>query len=293
MDCETAKTELTPYATRMSSSGPADYQESERSIRGYVETAAAYGFPVTLFAHPEVAVSQAALLLELQEQGTCLGLHLHPYKLKGEKYRYDLGAYTASAQRTILQEAMQEWESALGQPPRYFRGGYFSANDATYGVLHELGFRGGSLSNPGRVLPAHCSMWAGAESYPHRAHFGFRQIKGDSDLINIPVAGAFSRPVERGHAGEQGYEWSYIPHTYDHRAIIRDVLQRFLADKPRFGTIVTDSHNDQDYADPDHLSSRNLVVTLTSIRKFCQELALQPVGITLDALCDLVLAEGR
>jgi len=289
MDCETAKSDVTPYATQMSGSGPIDYHESARSIRGYVETASSYGFPTTLFVHPEVAVGNMELLLSLEKQGACLGLHLHPYKFKSQNYEYDLGAYSASDQREILHKAMQVWESALGKPPAYFRAGYFSANDSTYRVLHELGFRGGSLSNPGRILPSHCSVWAGAEVYPHRAHLGFRQIKGDSDFINVPVSGAFGRPVARGHAGEQGYEWSYIPHTYDHREIIQDVLKRFADDVPRFGTIVTDTHNDQDYSDPKHPARQNLELILRSIQDFCKELDMKPVGITLDALCELVL----
>ena len=291
MDCETAKSDVTPYATQMSGSGPLDYRESERSIRGYVETAASYGFPTTLFAHPEVAVGNTELLLALEKHGACLGLHLHPYKLKGQNYKYDLGAYSATEQREILYRAMQVWESALGKPPQYFRAGYFSANDNTYQVLHELGFRGGSLSNPGRILPSHCSVWAGAEVYPHRAHFGFRLIKGDRDFINVPVSGAFGRPVARGHAGEQGYEWSYIPHAYDHRKIIQDVLRRFAGYEPRFGTIVTDTHNDQDYSDSEHPARQNLELILRSIQDFCKEMDLKPVGITVDALCELVLKD--
>ena len=92
MDCESAKLDVSPYASSMSSSGPADYAKSERSIRGYVETAGASGYPVTLFAHPEVAIAQRELLLELQDEGACLGLHLHPYKLSDGRYEHDLGA---------------------------------------------------------------------------------------------------------------------------------------------------------------------------------------------------------
>jgi hypothetical protein len=160
-------------------------------------------------------------------------------------------------------------------------------------VLDELGFLGGSLSNPGRVLPEHCSVWAGAEPYPHRAHSGFRLIRGESDFVNVPVSGAFGRPVARGHAGEKGFEWSYIPHAYDHREIVSDVLNRFRVDSPNFGTFVTDTHNDQDYSNNSHPATRNLVLTLASITEFCQRLDLEPVGITLDALCDLVLAENN
>ena len=291
MDCETAKSDVTPYATQMSGSGPRDYDESERSIRGFVETASSFGFPVTLLAHPEVAVGNKDLLLELEDKGACLGLHLHPYKLKDQNYKYDLGAYAASEQREIFQRAIAVWESALGKRPRYFRAGYFSANDSTYRVLQELGFLGGSLSNPGRILPSHCSVWAGAEVYPHRAHFGFRLIEGNSDFINVPISGALGRPVAQGHAGEQGFEWLYIPHTYDHKEIVKDILKRFVDEAPRFGTLVTDTHNDQDYSDANHPASRNFERILRSIAHFCNEMDLEPVGITLDRLCELVLKD--
>jgi hypothetical protein len=293
MDCETARCDVTPYGLEMSGSGPADYEESARSICGFVETAERFGYPVTLLTHPEVAIENRELLLKLQAKGACLGLHVHPYKLKGKKHKHDLGAYPANEQREILQQAMASWGAAIGSAPRYFRAGYFSANDFTFGVLEDLGFLGGSLSNPGRVLPEHCSVWAGAEPYPHRAHSGFRLIRGESDFVNVPVSGAFGRPVARGHAGEQGFEWSYIPHTYDHKEIIRDVVDRFKVDCPRFGTIVTDTHNDQDYTDPNHPSSQNLLLMLESITEYCGNLDLEPVGITLDALCELVLAENN
>ena len=288
MDCETARSDLTPDAIRMSDSGPADYRESARSIRGYAETGATYGYPVTLLAHPEVAVENADLLLDLRNRGACLGLHVHPYKLRHRKYRHDLGAYSARDQSRIIKGAMQEWESALGRPPRYFRAGYFSANDQTFGVLSDLGFAGGSLSNPGRVLPAHHSVWAGAEPYPHRAHRECRLNAGDSDFINVPVSVDFGRPVRRGHAGEQGYEWSYVPHPYDHVAVIQNVLERFVVDEPRFPVIVTDSHNDQEYRDPDHPARLNLELILRTIMDTCCRMGLRPEGITLDALCRLV-----
>ena len=288
MDCESAKVDVSDHGTAMSGSGPAEYNESERSIRGYVEAAAAAGFPVTLFVHPEVAVAHVDLLHDLRSSGTCLGLHLHPYKFAGDRYEHDLGAYTGDDQRSILSEAIAVWENALGFRPLYLRAGYFSANDSTVGVLQSLGFKGGSLSNPGRILPDHASVWSGAHPYPHRAHDAFRLLAGDSDFIEVPVSVAFSRPVKRGHAGEQGFEWPYIPHTYDHAEVIGDILDRFRKDKPAFGTIVTDTHNDQDYTDPDHTSRRNLDTILNAIVTGCDVRKLTPTGITIDRLCDLV-----
>ena len=199
-----------------------------------------------------------------------------------------MGASTAREQREILGKAAEAWARALGQHPSYFRAGYFSANDATFGVLHELGFRGGSLSNPGRVLPEHCSVWAGAPVYPHRAHLGFRLIAGDSDFVEIPVSVDFQRPMHRGDAGEVGYEWPYIPSkTYDHAQVIAHIAERIKADSPNVGVIVTDTHNDQDYTDPEHPASSNLRLILDAIESSCADAGLRPVGATVRSLCDL------
>jgi peptidoglycan/xylan/chitin deacetylase (PgdA/CDA1 family) len=292
MDCEPAKTDVTPYASKMSGSGPSDYHESERAIMAYCAAVASYGYAVTIFAHPEIAVHHRDLLLELQDQGACLGLHLHPYKFGKGRHKYDLGAYSAAEQREMLLEAVEVWEKALGQMPLYFRAGYFSANDSTFRVLQALGFRGGSLSLPGRVLPGHHSVWAGAELYPHRADLNFRQRKGDSDFVEVPVSVDLARPVQAGTVGEPVYEWPYIPaHIYDHREVIRDILERFRSDTPRCGTIVMDTHNDQDYADPKHPSSVNLALILAAISSLCAQQGMRPVSTTVEHLCDLVLSD--
>ncbi len=294
MDCEPAKIDVTAYGSMMSASGPDDYQESERSIRAYVATVKQAGFSTTLFAHPEVAAAHSQLLLELQDEGACLGLHVHPYKLKGGRYQHDLGAYSGPAQRQILREASDVWEEALGQKATYFRAGYFSANDFTFGVLKELGFKGGSLSIPGRILPEHCSVWAGADPYPHRAHLGFRQLRGDSDFIEIPVSMDFERPTNRGAANEQGYEWLYIPaERYEHPEIVRHIVQRVHAEAHPHGVIVTDTHNDQDYSQGDHPARVNLDLTLRSIERCCAEVGVRPVGATVARLCDRLRLEQK
>jgi len=290
-DCETAKCDLGPYAISMSSSGPADYAESERSLRGYAAVAKAWGMPLTLFVHPEVAVHNRALVLELEAQGACLGLHLHPYKLVRGDYRYDVGAYSAAQQRQMFTLAGQMWEEALGRSPRYFRAGYFSANDSTYRVLAELGFRGGSLSIPGRILPSHCSVWAGAEPCPHRAHLDFRQLAGDSDFIEAPIAVDFQQPHLHGHAGDQGFAWPYIPANYDHRLTIQHLCERFKAEEPRYKVIVLDTHNDQDYTEPAQPARRNLDLILSCVQSECAQRGMRLRGATVRDMCDLVQRE--
>jgi len=193
-------------------------------------------------------------------------------------------------QRSVLRAAATSWQEALGQQPFYFRSGYFSANDSTFEVLEELGFRGSSISNPGRVLPEHQSVWAGTEPYPHKVHLAFRQLRGTSRLVEVPISVDYQRPVQKGAAGEKGYEWLYIPAAYNHREIVRDLLKRAKVDMPPIFALVLDTHNDQDYFDPQHAARMNLDLILGSVESLCEEMDLRPVGATLESMCDLVLS---
>ena len=289
MDCEPALFECSPLAIKLSGTGPATHEEGESSIRAYVEAADYEGYPVTLFAHPEVALAQTALLLEMQRSGACLGMHLHPYKFDPIKYPRDLGAFTAGQQVEMIAAASEVWSDALGQPPRFFRGGVYSANDATFGVLLDLGFEGGSLSVPGRVLPRAMAIWAGAELYPHRANLSFRHIRGDSDFIEVPMSSDTSRPMESGELGEIGFEWPYVASTkYKHDEIVRNVIARSIEDRASFPTYVTNTHQDQDYADPQHPASVNLRTIFRTLRESASEFGISLTGRTIAEMCDLV-----
>lgn len=73
MDCEPVRDAAT---VTPASSGPVSYEDSATFIRGYTQQAEQYGFPISFFVHPEVAVAHPELFLELeQEKGACLGLH--------------------------------------------------------------------------------------------------------------------------------------------------------------------------------------------------------------------------
>ena len=289
MDCEPALFECSPLAIRLSGSGPADHEEGEQSIRGYVEAARVEGYPVTLFAHPEVAVAQSKLLRELQGEGACLGMHLHPYKFDPERYPMDLGGLPADKQREAISEAKRVWSDAVGQHPTFFRGGVFSANDDTFGVLAENGFEGGSLSCPGRVLPTAMAVWAGAELYPHRADLTFRQIVGDSDFVEIPISVDPSRPMADGDRHEAGFEWPYVPsRKYDHGTVARNIVQRAAKEDHAFPTYMTNTHQDQDYGDPNHPSSVKLQTIFESLRRAADESGLELVGTTVAEMCDRV-----
>jgi hypothetical protein len=97
------------------------------------------------------------------------------------------------------------------------------------------------------------AVWAGAELYPHRANLSFRQITGTSDFIEVPISVDMSRPMATGDRHEAGFEWPYIQsRNYDHKAVVRGVLKRSVEDDAMFPTYVTNTYQDQDYADPLH-----------------------------------------
>jgi hypothetical protein len=80
-----------------------------------------------------------------------------------------------------------------------------------------------------------------------------------------------------------------VPAAYNHREVVEHIVQRVASENASFGTIVLDTHNDQDYPDPEHHASANLELILSAIRTACEEMSLRPVGATLESMCRLVL----
>lgn len=283
MDCEPVRDEVPEDVRSISLSGPESWEQSERAIRGYIRACGDFHLPVTLFVHPEVAAAHRDMLLEAEAAGACLGLHIHPYKLAGSEYKYDVGAYTAAEQLKMIREASAKWEEILGRGPLYFRGGYFSANDATFSVLTELGFFGGSLSNPGRVLPGHYSVWAGAPDYIHPVHPAFRQAASeDYPFIEVPVAVDYSRPVSRGAAGEAGFEWPYAAaFSYDHKKAASNIVDRLIRENNAFPLYVTDVHNDQELGDLGDPALRNFKEGVETVFRRSEEEGFAVKGTTV------------
>jgi peptidoglycan/xylan/chitin deacetylase (PgdA/CDA1 family) len=298
MDCEPPGSEITAHARSKSATGPTDYGASESSIRGFASLCGDLGLTPTLFVHPQVGERHRDLFLALRAEGACLGLHLHPYKLNPD-YREDLGAYPAETQREILTEAIDRWEAIFDEHPRYVRPGVFSASDATYRVLSDLGFAGGSVSTPGRVKPDAAAVWAGAPLDPHRGHAAFRMLPGDLDFVDVPVTVDRARPVTGGHLGQGGYESLYVSDieaealdpeasAYDLAAVTRNTLERIKRERPAHPALVTNTHNNMAYGDPDHRARANLRTVARTAGTYCEggDLSLEPT--TLDAFVETV-----
>ena len=147
-----ADCEATQHAIRDAALG-------ERSTRGLAEIAAGEGLRVTLLAIPTDLEASPALYRELERDGHEIGLHVHP---ADQGYEEFLGVYGPEDQKKIVGEAADRFAQVMGRRPANVCIGYGSANDHTYPVFAELGFRHGHISIPSRILPECASVWAGA-----------------------------------------------------------------------------------------------------------------------------------
>ncbi len=303
MDVEPPVHDTHPTAT-----GPSNWADSEKFIRGYVDRAGEFGFPVTFFIHPEVAVEQAGLFDELRERGCCVeGLHLHPWKFRDGVYRSHFGGLGENDMRAVLSEAVSMWQSGMGRRPLYFRPGTFSANDLMYQVLVDLGFRGGSCSLPGRVWPRMNAVWTGAAPDPHRAHATFRQLVGSLPFANMPVSVDFSRT--RATTGVRWQEVDPASASLEDNTLVGHLDMRPDWQEADYETIAANitgqvrqrgatipvmnciTHNDNDFSDPGDRVCGNFVRAMQAMVDAAGAAGMKPVGTTLETIVDLVLTE--
>jgi hypothetical protein len=180
MDCQ-------PAATTTAPEGPKSWEQSARSIDGFCTRLLNAGYPPTLFVTPWCAEQHDPLMEELATCGVELGLYVQPQSLIGGGYGRYLGQYGRDEQRTIVSLAMSRFQDALGHRPQSCRPAMFSASDDTFSVLHELGFRQGSVSSPGRQVPLHEAVWTGAPADPHYVDSRSRLRSGDLAFLEVPV----------------------------------------------------------------------------------------------------------
>jgi hypothetical protein len=307
MDVEPPTADTHPTAT-----GPDNWEDSEKFIRGYADRADEFGYPVTSFIHPEVTEVQADLFLELGEKGHCVdGLHLHPWKFRDGKYKAHFGGLSEDDMRAALSECISMWQGGMGRRPLYFRPGTFSANDNMYRVLVDLGFRGGSCSIPGRIWPRMNAIWTGAEPDPHRPHAEFRQLAGDLEFANMPVSVDFSQrtltsgsnwqkvdesaassPDENTVSGHRDMrpDWSDADADF-YKRTANNIVEQLIARDPSIPTISTITHNDNDFTNPNDRVCKNFMMALKEMTEACKSRGIEPVGATVADICDMVLAK--
>lgn len=295
MDCEPTKATSHPAAT-----GPVDWELGERAVEGYAAIARSYGFPITYFVHPETAIAQADVFRGLEARGACLGLHMHPWKYslwkhQGTRYLAHYGNLTENEQRELLAESSDLWRDAIGYRPRYFRPGTFSANDSIFKVLSELGFRGGSCSAPGRLMPEMGAVWASTEADPHRGNASFRHVKGTLDFANMPLSADFSRLLE-GRIGRRMHP-DFRPDTdwltqygVTAESIATNIVSQVVERASAVPVINFISHNQYDYQDDADAACQRYRRLLDALCAACEKAGVRPVGATLAEIVDRVLS---
>jgi peptidoglycan/xylan/chitin deacetylase (PgdA/CDA1 family) len=228
MDCE-------PVTPRAVKTGPKTWVLSARAIEGFCNRLSNAGYPATLFVSPACAEEHGPLMEELAERGVELGLHIHPPNLDAQRFTRYLGHYRAEEQRAIAEEAVDRIYDAIGARPRSVRSGAFSANDATFQVLYQLGFRQGSLSIPGRDLPRDAVGWIDAELDTHYVDSSNRLRAGALPFLELPVTSDPNRYYRQGHPSDLRIENSTVDDW--HRPLIEQHLERLSASNAAFRTL--------------------------------------------------------
>jgi len=294
MDCEPTTQTTHPTAT-----GPHDWELGRRACEGYAYIAGKYGFPVTYFIHPEAAVAQADMFKNLRSAGSCLGLHMHPWKYSmwrhdSQKFMGHYGDLSEVEQRDLLLESSLLWENALGERPTLFRPGTFSANDSIFKVLAELGFKGGSCSVPGRMMPEMRAIWSGAQPDPHRTSPVFRQVIGPLDFVNVPVSTDFSILLE-GRLGRRLHpdlrpdiDWEG-QYGIDYPTIAKNLVGQLIERDPPIPSICFITHNHYDYCDVNDPATRRLHQSLEALRLACDNAGVRAVPSTIENVVDATL----
>lgn len=294
----TMDVEPTTATTHSSATGPADWDFGELAVRGYWDRGMQRGYPVTFFVHPEAAVAQADLFRSLRDKGACLGLHMHPWKYSlwrfaGERFLAHFGCLSENEQRELLSDASSVWTEAIGSQPLYFRPGTFSANDAIFRVLQELGYEGGSCSAPGREMPEMRAIWCGAEPDPHRAHDQFRSVRGELDFVNVPLAMDFSKLLT-GRNGRKMYadlrpdiDW---PEQYgvEWKSIASNILRQIKERGPCAPIVSVITHNQYDYTNSADPATVRLALMLDALAQAAEEEEVRLVGRTLEEMVSIV-----
>lgn len=259
MDCES-------IAIRTAKEGPRTWEQSARAIEGYSNRLLRAGYPPTLFLAPQCAVEHTPLLEELAGRGAELGLYVNPLQAERVSYRNFLGTLAPEAQRRLIDEAAERFADAIGVRPRSFRPCKHSASDETYRLLYDLGFRQGSIAQPGFVLPRIGVDWEHVSHHPRYVDSRHHERSGDLPFLDVPVT---TDPDQR-QITNLPYELRIDAGTFEalHQPVIDRAIERMIEDAASFCALCFTSDNRPAYDNDDDKHS----LTLESILDYLEAL---------------------
>jgi len=276
MDCERIANESPEGG------GPRSWEIGGEAISRFSEILSNEGFRAVFFIQPEAAERYAGLFLKLKDKGFELGLHIHPGNFRDHSFKKHLGSYSPDEQRHILSLAISDWRKALGFEPKSFRAGFFSANDYTYKILYELGFRQSSTSKPDRNLPEVHASWVGAYPYGHHVNPNNRLIPGTLELYEVPISVNSQKRRTSGDPLDLRIEATCT--LEDHEETIDLNIKKMLELNIPAKSIVTITHNTESFL----YNQSVLKFIISHLRRTATKHDLKIVSITLEELHNVV-----
>jgi len=281
MDCERIKTES------WMNDGCPSWEISEKAIRGMAQVFEDKGIIAEFCPTSDVAKKHSELFLEMKKRGHGLGLQFHADSFKDLSYRKHLGFYNYKEQKDMLAIAKKDWEDALGMECTLFRTGYNTANDYTFPVLEELGFKSVSSGSPGDYDEKIGRRWIGLYPFPHHCSSKSRLICGELQLYNLLTPSI----------DHEKYKWKQKNNRRRLRLVVdelfpeetyREIVEssidtQFLVNQP-VKIVQVATHNTFDYLDENIPQRKTMEFLIDCTRDVCKQKGLNFVPATLDQI---------
>lgn len=284
IDCELPPN--TPYTgpeRRPFFHGPPTWEFAEASVRGFIERMhdLGVGAGASLFVYPDVARHQKELYREMAAADVEIALHLNGLRysrLRGDSAKW-LGEMSETEQREALRIAKEDLEETLGQECLGYRACYGSANNDTFRLCDELGFRWSSNSSQ-RYRPEFFANWSGSWPYPHHASPISKLICGDLQLFEIPVTVGLTVYYDEEIRQPLDLRVETSPEKIgETREKLRAVMEENLIEMERratpLRTIIGASHNTSLYAVHSTHQSQNLDWIVRHARELSSSFGLE------------------
>ncbi len=259
-----------------------DAELGRKGASGFADILDEYGLKGNFFMIPSDAESDPDMYRSFVERGHEIGLHLHP---GDEGYFEFAGVMSANEQYEVISIAKERWAEAIGFEPVSFCMGYGSANDFTYGVIENLGFKYGQVGIAGRRLVATASVWEGAPLTIHYANRWNRLLPGTMDFIEIPHT-----------VDTESYMWGG-KHPQDLRVELVDAKNHWYTmykamlrqkddDSIPIKILRGVTHNTFDYTDPKNFRRETLIGMIEGMQKLLDDANCELEAATLGTIAE-------
>lgn len=253
----------------------------ERASRAFADILETQSMLGTFFVIPTDIEASGSSYIELKNRGHEIGLHIHPADMGYEEF---LGVYGYNKQKEILGMASDRFAQVMGYKPESICIGYAAANDYTFPVMTELGFRHGMLSIPTRVLPQCTSVWAGAPLDIHYANAYNRILPGNLDLVNVPLTiDSASRMWGGAHPQDLRIE---LVDAKNHWYTIKKEVDRKIINNSPIKYILSITHNIFDYSKEYDFRRETLIKVIQHAKNIINSAGYQMAGATMKQVAE-------